>query len=192
MDPRFLEPWVNRADHRVFGRKLHPLCFLDVLALSAINSPFMVGEHGDADLTDFIIAVEILARPIRSLEVSDRIGCVPKWRALWCAFYDLKKANAQLQAYFDDYFTTIEMLRGTDGGKKLGAPWILSHATFLLHNTTLDERRIWTAPIGQMMCYSAALEEQLSSAEVINSEELDAMRAEAARNSAALEKGANA
>ena len=47
-DPRFLEAWVNRRDHRVFGRRLHPLCLLDLVALEAVASPFLPDEDEEA------------------------------------------------------------------------------------------------------------------------------------------------
>lgn len=175
-DPRFLEAWVNRAAHRVFGRKLHPLCFLDLLALEVVESPFCPGSLADPTVHDFHIAVHILATPIGSLEISDRIASVPSWRKLLYSAYDLGTANRQLQAYFTDYFTTLEMWRMDDVGKSCQAPWILSQVTFLLQHTSITERRVWTAPVGQMLCYAAALEEQLSSSQIVSEEEREAMR----------------
>lgn len=175
-DPRFLEAWVNRAGHRVFGRKLHPLCFLDMLALEAVESPFLPGSLADPKEADFHLAIHLLSQPIRSLEISDRIAELPWWRRFVYARYDLGKANAQLQSYFNDYFTTLEMWRADDVGKSCQAPWILSQVTFLLQHTNLSERDIWTRPIGQMMCYASALEEQLSSSQVISPEEQEAMQ----------------
>lgn len=175
MDPRFLEAWVNRADHRVFGRKLHPLCYLDLLALGAVNSPFLPGAEEERTATDYYVAVQILSRRIKSLEITDRIGRVGLVRCYLYSRYDLNEANAALQAYFDDYFTTLEMWRPEAGGGRCGAPWLLAQVTFLLMHTNLTERQIWTAPAGQMMCYGAAVEEQLSSSQVVSEEEREAM-----------------
>ena len=172
-DPRFLEAWVNHAGHRVFGRKLHPLCFLDLVALEVVDSPFLPGSKNRACATrhDFNLAVHILSAPIKSLELSDRIARPSLVSRMVFSRYDLAKANAALQAYFDDYFTTLEMWREPSAGKSCQAPWVLAQAAFLMQHTSLSEWRIWTAPIGQMLCYCAALEEQLSQSQVVSPEE---------------------
>ena len=57
----------------------------------------------------------------------------------------------------------------------IAAPWMLAKAAFLLRHTHLEERRIWTAPIGQLLCYATAIEEQVTDAQVVTPEEHRAM-----------------
>lgn len=175
-DPRFLEAWVNRRDHRVLGRRLHPLCFLDLLALEAVGSPF-IDNSAEATPGDFAIAVQILSRPHRALEIdatAPRPGLALALRLRWC---DLARENAALQAYFDDYFTALEMWRPETTGKRCQAPWILGVVTFLLQHSRLDEWRVWTAPVGQMLCYANAIEEQAGESQVVSLAELEQMAA---------------
>jgi hypothetical protein len=173
-DPRFLEAWVNRCDHRVLGHRLHPLCLLDMLTLDAIDSPF-IADGAVANESDFLLAVLLLSRPHKSLEVNADLP-VPTLRdRLRLRFCDMARENAALKAYFDDYYSTLEMWRPDTGDKKCQAPWILGTAAFLLSQTNLSEWRIWTAPIGQMLCYANSLEEQLGGSQVVSMEELAEM-----------------
>lgn len=169
-DPRFLEAWVNRRDHRVLGRRLHPLSFLDLLALDAAGSPFMQpGAH--ATIADFALVVELLSRPHVSLDIDPDLPEPSLGLRFRLRFCDLQKENAALQAYFDDYFCTLEMWRPEQDGKRCQAPWILATAAFLLAHTRLDEWRIWTGPVGQMLCYANAIEEQVGASQVVSLEE---------------------
>lgn len=182
-DPRFLEAWVNRCDHRVLGHRLHPLCFLDLLTLDAINSPFVVAD-AEATEADFLLAVLLLSRPHTSLEVNPSLPNPSLRDRLRIRYCDFEHENAALQAYFEDYFSTLEMWRPSTSDKQCNAPWILGTATFLLANTNLSEWRIWTAPVGQMLCYANALEEQLGGSQVVSLEEqlrIEEMKKEAAR-----------
>jgi len=176
-DPRFLEAWVNRTDHRVFGRRLHPLCLLDLVALEAVDSPFL-RENAAASRYDFWQAAEILSRPIVTLEIEARIR-PPNWLERFSLYrVDLTAENTKLRAYFDDYWSTFEMWRAEGDLSRCNAPWALSQATFLLAHTNLSEWRVWTAPIGQVLCYAAALEEQLSDkSHIVSTAELAQMEA---------------
>lgn len=173
-DPRFLEAWVNRCDHRVLGHNLHPLCLLDLLTLDALDSPF-VAEGAQATSADFLLAVLILSRPHSGIRVNPVLPGPTLRDRLRLRFCDLARENAALQAYFDDYYSTLEMWRPNSDGKRCQSPWILGVVTFLLSHTTLTEERIWTAPIGQVLCYANSLEEQLSDSQVISPEEQEAM-----------------
>ncbi len=174
-DPRFLEAWVNRSDHRVLGHRLHPLCFLDLLTLDAINSPFIT-TGASCDGADFLLAVLLLSRPHTSLEVNPTLPHPSLRDRLRLHCCDMKRENAALQAYFDDYFSTLEMWRPDSGDKKCQSPWILGTVCFLLSHTSLSEWRIWTGPIGQMLCYANGIEEQISSSQVVSLEEQELMK----------------
>jgi hypothetical protein len=172
-DPRFLEAWVNRIDHRVLGHRLHPLCLLDLLTLDALNSPF-VGENPQFTTADFLIAALVCSRPIQTLEVNPEIPAPSLRDRLRLRFCDIRQENEALKAYFDDYWSSLEMwqTRNDDGAKPpCNAPWILGHVTFLLNHTNLSEWRIWTAPVGQILCYANSLEEQLGGRSIVSEDE---------------------
>lgn len=174
-DPRFLEAWVNRRDHRVLGHLLHPLCFLDLLTLDAIDSPLVV-EDGVVTESDFLLAVLLLSRPHRDLEINPIMPHPTLRDRLRLRCCDTKSEVAALKAYFDDYYSVLEMWREPNDGKKCQAPWILGTVTFLLSHTRLSEWRIWTGPVGQMLAYAASAEEQLGSSQIVSMEEQELQR----------------
>lgn len=194
-DPRFLEAWVNRRDHRVFGCRLRPLSLWHLLALDAIDSPFAGFGDGAASTTDFLRAVAILAtEPPETLEIHPE-GIEPGIWLAFCAIPFTKKcrrANLQLKAYFSDFYSSVDVwnfTNGEGGGHRISAPWLLARAVFLMRHTNLSERRIWTAPIGQILNYAAAVEEQVTNNQVISTDEQAAM--EEARAQEEAEHGRN-
>jgi hypothetical protein len=156
--------------HRVLGKKLHPLCLLDILALESIGSPIFAGQP--VTPYDLARAVKLLSRKHRDLSV-DASFTIPSTldllRLRFCSFED------ELQKFNDfaaDYLTSAEMRRDTSGSKTepLGSHWIQTLAAFLLRETNLTQREIWLDPIGQILLTSYAVEEQVSQSRIMTEE----------------------
>lgn len=179
-DPLFLEAWVNRQDHRIFGRRLEPLSLWHLLALDAIDSPFLPDGGDDATISDYLLAVAILSKKVPVDLQVDPEGIVPSRMSVLRAIpfgRKQKDANAKLRAYFDDYWSALQIWPdGDESRTPIGAPWILAKVAFLLRNTNLTEHRIWSAPIGQILCYEAALLEQVASAKIVSMNDWETMR----------------
>lgn len=179
-DPLFLEAWVNRQDHRIFGRRLEPLSLWHLLALDAIDSPFLPDGDDEATISDYLLAAAILSKRVpHDLQIDPEKIAPSRMSIMRAIPFGLaqKKANAKLRAYFDDYWSALQIWPDSDEPRvTIGAPWILAKVAFLLRNTNLSEYRIWSAPIGQILCYEAALLEQIGNAKIVSMNDWETMR----------------
>lgn len=180
------------TEHAVLGRKLRPLCLLDLLALEAIESPFVRGGHVRAH--DVAIAVNLLSKPIQKNLSIDADFTAPgfflKIRAgvseiFGTLSHDVKK----LEDYVGDYMSAAEMWRPNTSGDStpLGAHWIQTLAAFLLRETNLTQTEIWTHPVGQILWIVAAVEEQTTQSRVKTADDDEAEKI-AECESAAIEE----
>lgn len=183
--------------HKVLGKTLRPFCLLDMLALEAVESPFVVG--GSATIADVAVAVNLLSNPINenlSVDIGfANPGFFIRLRALVIpSIYDAKislkrlfsKTHAgfrsglerevkNLEAYFADYVVAAEMWHqdGSDA-TPLGAHWIQTIVSYMLRETNLTQTEIWTHPVGQIRWTMAAVEEQTTSSRIKTEHDVDA------------------
>lgn len=181
MDQAFHESWFN-ASHTVLGRKLHPFCFEDALILGLVESPFLASTKGNVryGLEDLQLAVVICSTDSREfLDASFRSSPI---RAAWwswrCRRMDLQAECQKFVTFIDDYFAPPQVWTEDSDGSGLGAPWVVSHVTFLMRHLHISERAAWTMPIGKALWYCACVAEQLpGGSQVASAEEQEAMEA---------------
>ena len=193
MDPTqsFYESRIHTT-HAVLGKTLRPLCLLDLLALEAIESPFVRG--GTVRAHDVAITVNLLSRPIRkNLSIDSGFTAPGFYLKVAAGFSEitgrLEKDVKKLEAYVSDYMSAAEMWRPNTAGDAtpLGAHWIQTLVAFLLRETNLTQTEIWTHPVGQILWIVAAVEEQTTQSRVKTSTE-DAAEKTAEIESAAMEE----
>lgn len=181
---QFFESRIH-TNHKVFGRKLRALCLLDILALEAIDSPFVRG--GNVSPEDVAVAVNLLSRPVkRDLSIDVEFanpGFLLKLAAVTCSVGKLQREVAKLEAYISDYMTSPELWRCQSGDTTpLGAPWIQTLITFLLRETNLSQTEIWTQPVGAVLWIAATLEEQLTQSRIKTQNDIESEKSAAAES----------
>lgn len=164
LDPLFSEAWIHApGGHRVLGRQLHPLCALDLLALEAINSPFLV-DGARAEASDLVLAIWILSNDhprdctVGRLEL-DAAGKV--WLESIAQPIDLASECPKVVIYFEDYWSLPEMMR-TIADNPLtpyGAPWMLRHVETVCRRLHVPLYEAWTMGIGQLIWHCCSIEE---------------------------------
>jgi hypothetical protein len=183
MDENFLESFINR-EHVVLGRKLHPFCLYDVLKLYLANSPFLGSESAETISVrreDLVLAVIICSTPFDSFVEATRVsfGLKRIAREFWlrrCRKMPLQLEVDKFLAYMRDFYAPPVMWTDRDSVSKIGAPWPLACAVNLLRNTNLPKTEIWTMPLGEAIWYSAAVNEQIGPAQIVSSDEVEAIR----------------
>ena len=186
MDPKFYEAWFN-ADHVVLGRRLRPFSLGSAMVLSLSDSPFLLGTAPGVDygLTDLQLAVLVCSTPTQFF-FDTRLSS--SWwkrlrRILWtrkCKRLNFREECQKFVTYIDDYYSppSTWLDDGDSGDGKLGAPWVLCNATFLMRNTTMSEERVWSMPLGQALWYAATISEQLGAKiQLLSEEERKALEA---------------
>lgn len=182
---RFAEAWINRP-HRVCGRRLDPFCLHHVLLLDVLANPLgaaAVGSDEKISWGDLFQAVVICTAPY---EADVRI---PRAMLLWhvriwflrLVHWIYRRPGTALEwncrafrTYQNDYESQPDLF--FDGKvEPLTAPSVLAKAVFMQMHLHLDERRIFTMPIGKALFSYAAAVEQLSSARLLESAEKDIM-----------------
>lgn len=187
LDPVYLEAWTHRpGGHTVLGRKLHPLSALDLLALEAVNSPFLY-DGAKCELSHLILAVWILSNPhesdltVGNLELNaegqkwlDSLSAKPRWwqRKKSRLSIDMDRDTKAVVAYMADYYSLPEMYRHSASTPitALGSPWMLSTVVYVASKLHLPLREAWTMGIGQLFWYRCSIEEQETESRVISPE----------------------
>lgn len=173
LDPVFLEAFTHRpGGHVVLGRALHPLSALDLLALEAVNSPFLY-DKAECQVAHLILAVWILSNPhaddltVGHLELSED---GKKWLASLEGKIDLDRDCKAVVAYMADYYSLPQMFRQVAATPvtALGSPWMLSTVVTVAAKLHLPLREAWTMGIGQLFWYRASIEEHESDARIIS------------------------
>ena len=187
LDPRFSEAFVHRpGGHTILGRTLHPLCALDMLALEAINCPFLV-DGGRVEIADLVLAVWILSNPhnpdctVSHLEL-DADG--EAWLDKITPTIDMKEDCARMQKYIEDYWSLPEMMRtiAENPLTPYGCPWMMSRVITVCRAIGVSWFEGWTMGIGQLIWICCSIEEMDNSDSRIVSPEIRAML-DAAKNS---------
>lgn len=199
MDEAFLEAWINRDDHVVLGRRLHPLCLLDALAFEIVRSPFssLFSDDGILEqLTSVItnghlqMAVAICSTPYEDLLSFISNPNRPStflWRTS-CLFRDFEAAAVDFQTYIADYLTVPETWDVSDYESSFdpGTPWPLKLVTFLTVQGRMDNDKVWRMPIGQAIWTASSVSEMSGSVQVLTPELVEISRmAEEAQNESA-------
>lgn len=173
LDPKFLEAWTHRSGgHTVLGRKLHPLCALDLLALEAVNSPFL-HDGAQCEVGDLILAVWILSNAhdpdlqVGNLELTAEGQA---WVDGLIDRLELARDCAAVQAHMRDYFSAPEMMRDITSGSlnALGAPWMLGIVVTVCGKMHIPLAQAWTMPIGNLLWYRCTIEEQETASRIIS------------------------
>ena len=168
MDARFFEAWINRADHVVLGRRLHPFCLYDIAALEFIESPFLNLDKAErVTYDDLRLAVRICSeKPGAALEANffQTSGIREIWDAL--CFRRLRKITSteasftyecdRFSAYLEDYYSTPFYCESDEEEPSLKLHWLLICATRCLRNTSFSEDYVWSMPVGKLTHYGAA------------------------------------
>lgn len=169
---KFLEAFIN-AKHKVLGQHLRPFCLAHLLYFAAAESPVLKmlwGEKANLARQDIELAVWICSRtPEQIFSANVKAGIFQRARM---RIGSLKKAQREFLSYLKDYATLPAMWEGENGDSApLGAPWILTRATFLLKETSLTEGEIWAMPLGKLFWYTASLCELMGGAKIMSEEE---------------------
>lgn len=167
LDPLFSEAWCHAAGgHTVLGRRLHPLCALDLLALEAVNSPFLVdNESVKVEVADLLLAIWILSNDhpkdctIANLELNDD---GQKWMKAIAGTIDMERDCPVIVSHFKDYWSLPEMMRtiAENPLTPTGSPWMLSRVIMVCRTLHVPLYEAWTMGIGQLIWYCCSIEEQ--------------------------------
>ena len=177
IDPTFSEAWVHApSGHSVLGRLLHPLSALDLLALEAISSPFLMdGEEGG--LHDLCMLVWILSNPhAKDCTISNieprAPACVAWLDSVAKGSWSMEEECRRVQVYMSDYYALPEMMRdqSKDPQTPLGCPWMLSTVVSVCRTLHVPLYDAWTMGIGQLMWYRCSIEEMDSDSRVVGPE----------------------
>ena len=133
---------------------------MDLLALEAINSPFLL-DGADAELKDLLICVWILSSPhARDCTVSN-LEPSAEWIKEATASVDMVRDCSAVAAYMRDYYSLPEVMRTIADRPvtPLGCPWMLSTVVTITRSLHIPLYEAWTMGIGQLLWYRASLEE---------------------------------
>lgn len=164
LDPLFSEAFVHApSGHTILGRKLHPLCAMDLLVLEALASPFLL-DGAEAVLSDLLLAVWILSNDhprdctVGTLELN---ADGKAWVASLEGKIDLERDCEAVGTFFKDYFSLPEMMRTVADNPltPAGAPWMLRHVLMVVRQLHIPLYEAWTMGIGQLIWYCCAIEE---------------------------------
>jgi len=182
---RFAEAWINRR-HRVAGRLLDPFCLHHVMLLEALNNPLgaaAVGSDARISWGDLFAAVIVCTAPYEEEIQFPSVGLLWHLRVRWLTFVHWLRRRpgtalawhcAAFRNYQNDYESAPDLFFD-EQTTPLTAPGLLAKAVFLQMQLHLDERRVFTMPIGKALFSYAAAVEQLSSARLLENEESDLM-----------------
>jgi hypothetical protein len=179
LPPEFHEAWVHaKRGHKILGRRLHPFCALDIVALEAVASP-VLHEGAPSSAADLLLAIKILSHDHpRSCSIE---GLEMTWRdRLWIWWLRLtgrlnvEEVAARLKAYLDDYYAVPDMMREQvdEPGLPYGTPWVLSVVMGVVKNLNVPLYDAWTMDAGKLLWYAGALEEATDSKARIVGKEL--------------------
>lgn len=181
MDTSFLEALVNRQDHQVLGRKLHPFCLFDALFLTLDDNPLFVGGRVPnwVDLETASIVCSTEPERLLSGMLKGPSKLLRLWRNWKRRRFTFVEELAKFQCYRADFDSRPTFWSTDEAGTSTKAPWVLSIAAFIEAHSNMTEREIMTAPIGLMMWKSAALAEVLgrSASELLSGDEQQAIEA---------------
>lgn len=170
LDPLFSEAFVHApGGHSILGRKLHPLCAMDLLVLEAVNSPFLIdGNDVTAGVEDLILFIWVVSNDhpkdgsVGSLELDD---AGKKWLEAIKGQVDMDRDCAAVGTFFKDYWSVPEMMRDVAENPltPYGAPWMMRHVIMAARYLRVSLYEAWTMPIGQLIWYCCAIEESEAS-----------------------------
>ena len=164
LDPLYMEAWVHApAGHTVLGRRLHPFCALDLVALDCVQSPFM-RQGSLCTVTQLLQAIWILSNPHAedcTIEHIDSSPASQEWVRTLEGKVDLVRDCAAIENYIKDYYSLPELISQPEASPMdlLGAPWMLSSVIKVCRALHVPLREAWTMGIGQLLWYRAAVEE---------------------------------
>lgn len=183
LDRRFLEAWMNRADHRVCGRRLRPYCFQYALTLQLLKNPFVVGAEviGWADLFRAVAVCRARFEQLPSFPSNlSLVWYVTTRRFLWWLTRGrlgttFAREAAAFRAYQNDYLSEPDLFFENEG-RELTAPIMLARAVYLMRVCSIPEERVWMMPIGKALwTYATALEQDQAGVSLLDEDEGDLM-----------------
>lgn len=161
IDARCLEAFVHApGGHTILGRKLHPLCALDLLSLEAVNSPVLL-DGGKISPADLILAVWIFSNDYPLDCTIESLEPPVEWVKSLVATIDMARDCVALKKHFDDHFALPEVMRDIAGKPMTprGTPWMMSHVLAIVRHLHVTLYDAWTMSFGQLAWYSCAIEE---------------------------------
>ena len=178
MQEAFAEAWINRDDHKVYGRRLYPFCLQHLLFLVIDHNGAYFGKDPSRD--DLIKAVLICSSKPEDLQAGRHtLDGLRKKHFIYAAMYRNHDAElAKWRSYLADYDSKPEFWEAKASSEGLRAPSILSLATYLEMKTNMTESEIMNAPIGKMFWKSAAITELEggSSSQIVTDEEAEMIK----------------
>lgn len=185
LDKRFLEAWLNRADHRVAGIRLRPYCFQSALVLQQLESPFVSTEDKPITWADVFRAAAVCRTRFEQLPRFPSnfrmVLYATTSRFLWWLTKGrlgttLSQEAAAFRAYQNDFESTPDLFFENEG-RELTAPVILARCVYLQRVCHLPEERVWTMPIGKALwIYAAALEQEQPGVSLLEEEDAEVMQ----------------
>jgi hypothetical protein len=160
MDERFLRAWFPRR-HRVLGRQMRPFSLAHRLALETLGSPLLT-DDAPFTIADLCVAVRVCAmvdpmRPVPRPGWHDRLQF---WRCTFQAGYFEKQSRAFLD-FLGDCCAVPQFWETSDPvPARSSVAWVLEVAAALLRHTSLNEREVWSLPVGRACWYYTVLSRQ--------------------------------
>jgi hypothetical protein len=151
------------------------------LTLETLGSPLLV-EDAPFTAADLCLAVRVCAMP-DPLRPVPRPGCRDRlqfWRCTFQAGYFERESWAFLD-YLGDHCAVPQFWESADPmPARSSIAWVLEVAAALLRHTSLNEREVWSLPVGRACWYYTVLSRQTGAdLDVLSTEEeafLDSLR----------------
>lgn len=174
LDKKFLEAMFP-GHHTVLGRKLNPFCLWHVVALEAIQSPFILDKP--PTFIDLFLAVKICSS--ENKDVLSLIKITPLSRlkiTIDSMVFWFNQELAKFRHYLESHLV-YPQLWFPPTGKRLKAPWPMINLVLILRHTSLHPDEIWDMPLGEVLWLSASIAEQIGAeTEIMTEAEIAAIK----------------
>lgn len=158
MDGRFLTAFVLPRKWDVIGYELKPFSLRHTLALMALESPVLNGDHMATKPEDIIVFLRICSTD-NAFEALGRPTLKDRWKLAWMEAstpYFLR-ALTLIHEYMKQCNTTPTTYTKSEQSKnKENVPSVLGMATALMARLNMPPEEAWNCTVGQSVWYLTA------------------------------------
>lgn len=158
MDGRFLTAFVLPKKWNVIGYELKPFSLRHTLALMALESPVLNGDHIATKPEDIIIFLRICSTD-NAFEALGKPTLKDRWKLAWMEISTVYflQALAQIHQYMTQCNTTPTTYTKSEQSKqKENVPSVLGMATALMARLHMRPDEAWDCTVGQSVWYLTA------------------------------------